>query len=182
MFGDTDLLADMCGAFDLSIEHRQKDISELIGSSHVVIISVGESGHAIKRIEGQGLSELGVAPGSMEGASLAGSFPFLSQMLKDHAKNLSLTNPAIRSVIPYLCPDQARKGPWLVTISYKRSASGRPTGIVFLALPLYNTVTVAGIPSCPFGSCVIGGGNESTSDCATGCSSPAKNAGQRARH
>jgi len=153
--------SEFIGSFMGSRERRTSLIAQAMDSSAAVVWTTDLEG-VVTMCEGGGLLSIGGTPGHCVGLNLRSvpsHIPFEEALMR-----LKKGEPAVKYVINGLLdqsPQTDKKavidGPWLLSISYLRSASGRPVGVACVTIPLHGATPLATFSACPLGSCMLEG-------------------------
>jgi hypothetical protein len=150
--------SEFVGSFLNSRERRTSLIAQALDSSAAVVWTTDLEG-TVTMCEGGGLLSVGGTPGHCVGVNLRSvpsHIPFEDALIR-----LKKGEPAIKYVINGLLDRPASSdqptidGPWLLSISYLRSASGRPVGVACVTIPLHGATPLAVFSACPLGSCML---------------------------
>ena len=144
-----------------SKERRNSLIAQAIDSSSAVIWTSDMEG-TITMCEGGGLEAVGGTPGHCVGFNVRGTthVPFdeaLTRLKKGEHVVRFVVNGLITPTRTVDDESAALFGPWILSMSYLRSASGRPVGIACVTIPVHGSTPLGSYSSCPLGGCVIDG-------------------------
>lgn len=153
--------SEFIGSFMGSRERRTSMIAQALDSSAAVVWTTDLEG-VVTMCEGGGLLSIGGTPGHCVGLNLRSvptHIPFEEALMR-----LKKGEPAVKYVIDGLLDRTQTSdkqpmidGPWLLSISYLRSASGRPVGVACVTIPLHGATPLAAFSACPLGSCMLEG-------------------------
>lgn len=151
----TELLRSFMG----SKERRNSLISQALDSSAAVIWTTDMEG-TVTMCEGGGLLMIGGSPGHCVGVNMMGAtqIPF-EDALQRLRKGEPVVKYVVRGLLTSSFPDRESllNHPWLVSLSYLRSASGKPTGVACVTIPLHGATPLSVFSECPLSSCMLEG-------------------------